>query len=290
MLQICIGSICLVSATPPTVLGQSFWNFTGTLQLSFDFTWEISHLLDITAVAGHLAWLAVLFLIKSSSKLLVTRTDIKARMSLISGLWFPWPIYMFLKWDLTLAHWTQVSDRCPLGYLLMLRYPRITYVFKCLVGFGLLSCISSKSIKIIKSAVLTQLYDALLNDCTFLLIHKVKYCMVTRDFVLMILQYTWQKRKPHIFFLTLHSCQPIWHTQGLGLSSKASARPYLRKFYFHPNEEWIFWGGGGSWKIFANLKTCLNFASCLGFREYSVTANIFDDYSEFLIKYVIFGK
>ena len=50
----CIGN------PPPTVLGQSFWNFTGTLQLSFDFTWEICHLLDITAVAGHLAWLAVL--------------------------------------------------------------------------------------------------------------------------------------------------------------------------------------------------------------------------------------
>ena len=61
--------------------------------------------------------LAHSFLIKSSWKLLVTRTGIKARMSLISGLWFPWPIYMFLKWDLTLAHWTQVSDRCPLGYL-----------------------------------------------------------------------------------------------------------------------------------------------------------------------------
>ena len=30
-------------------------------QLSFDFTWEICHLLDITAMAGHLAWLAVLF-------------------------------------------------------------------------------------------------------------------------------------------------------------------------------------------------------------------------------------
>ena len=29
-------------------------------QHSFDFTWEICHLLDITAVAGHLAWLAVL--------------------------------------------------------------------------------------------------------------------------------------------------------------------------------------------------------------------------------------
>ena len=61
--------------------------------------------------------LAHSFLIKLSSKLLVTRTGIKARMSLISGLWFPWLIYMFLKWDLTLAHWTQVSDRCPLGYL-----------------------------------------------------------------------------------------------------------------------------------------------------------------------------
>ena len=66
-LQICIGSICLVSATPPTVLGQSFWNFTGTLQLSFDFTWEICHLLDITAVAGHLAWLAVLFVMGNSA-------------------------------------------------------------------------------------------------------------------------------------------------------------------------------------------------------------------------------
>ena len=39
--------------------------------------------------------LAHSFLIKLSSKLLVTRTGIKARMSLISGLWFPWPIYMF---------------------------------------------------------------------------------------------------------------------------------------------------------------------------------------------------
>ena len=28
-------------------------------------------------------------------------------------------LYVFLKWDLTLAHWTQVSDRCPLGYLLV---------------------------------------------------------------------------------------------------------------------------------------------------------------------------
>ena len=61
--------------------------------------------------------LAHSFLIESSSKMLVTRTGIKAWTSSILGLWFPWSIYMFFKWDLTLAHWTQVSDRCPLGYL-----------------------------------------------------------------------------------------------------------------------------------------------------------------------------
>ena len=36
--------------------------------------------------------LARSFLIESSSKLLVTRTGIKARSSSILGLWFPWPI------------------------------------------------------------------------------------------------------------------------------------------------------------------------------------------------------
>ena len=41
--------------------------------------------------------LAHSFLIESSSKLLVTRTGIKARTSSISGLWFPWPIYMFFE-------------------------------------------------------------------------------------------------------------------------------------------------------------------------------------------------
>ena len=112
------------------------------------------------------------FLIESSSKLLVTRTGIKVRTSSISGLWFPWPIYMFFEmrgcqvrlvddqkicffqylmqkrlliyngensvsglftfeWFaliaekttliLTLAHWTQVSDHCPFGYLFLIR-------------------------------------------------------------------------------------------------------------------------------------------------------------------------
>ena len=169
MLQICIGSICLVSATPPTVLGQSFWNFTGTLQLSFDFTWEICHLLDITAVAGYLAWLAVLFSVAIDPILfkLAGNEDMHNIMNefefrpdrttdygvscpwaskkypyrpyngengvstfsllfLIGSFWYfhvtrtsikAWMSSNFLKWDLTLAHWTQVSDRCPLGYL-----------------------------------------------------------------------------------------------------------------------------------------------------------------------------
>ena len=52
---------------------------------------------------------SLLFLIGSFWYFHVTRTSIKAWMSL-----------NFLKWDLTLAHWTQVSDRCPLGYLLKL--------------------------------------------------------------------------------------------------------------------------------------------------------------------------
>ena len=49
---------------------------------------------------------SLLFLIGSFWYFHVTRTSIKAWMSL-----------NFLKWDLTLAHWTQVSNRCPLGYL-----------------------------------------------------------------------------------------------------------------------------------------------------------------------------
>ena len=51
---------------------------------------------------------SLLFLIGSFWYFHVTRTSIKAWMSL-----------NFFKWDLTLAHWTQVSDRCPLGYLFL---------------------------------------------------------------------------------------------------------------------------------------------------------------------------
>ena len=55
---------------------------------------------------------SLLFLIGSFWYFHVTRTSIKAWMS-----------SNFLKWDLTLAHWTQVSDHCPLGYLFSIFFP-----------------------------------------------------------------------------------------------------------------------------------------------------------------------
>ena len=69
---------------------------------------------------------SLLFLIGSFWYFHVTRTSIKAWMSL-----------NFLKWDLTLAHWTQVSDRCPLGYLFFFSTNR-----KCHWFFKLDSCIT----------------------------------------------------------------------------------------------------------------------------------------------------
>ena len=108
ILQICIWSIYLVSATPPTVFGESFWNFTVVFRMVWRYAycflrilklfflhfnldifsslyavnvWKKKakaaflwfhmrncHLLDITAVAGHLAWLAVLCWFWGSSK------------------------------------------------------------------------------------------------------------------------------------------------------------------------------------------------------------------------------
>ena len=65
--------------------------------------------------------LAHSFLIKSSSKLLVTRTGIKARMSLISGLWFPWPIYMFFEMRFDLGTLDSGERSLPFG-LLVLKY------------------------------------------------------------------------------------------------------------------------------------------------------------------------
>ena len=61
--------------------------------------------------------LAHSFLIRSSSKLLVTRTGIKARKSLISGLWFPWPIYMFFEMRFDLGTLDSGERSLPFGLL-----------------------------------------------------------------------------------------------------------------------------------------------------------------------------
>ena len=64
--------------------------------------------------------LAHSFLIKSSSKLLVTRTGIKARMSLISGLWFPWPIYMFFEMRFDLGTLDSGEQSLPFRLLVLI--------------------------------------------------------------------------------------------------------------------------------------------------------------------------
>ena len=105
----------------------------------------------------------------------------KARTSSISGLWFPWPIYMFFffflffKWDLTLAHWTQVSDRCPLGYLF---YGFVVFT-ACLFMFSLtlLLHLFKKSIRF--NLVITPLGEGIACLCfsciRFLVFHALQY-------------------------------------------------------------------------------------------------------------------
>ena len=61
--------------------------------------------------------LAHSFLIVSSSKLLVTRTGIKARTSSILGLWFPWPIYMFFEMRFDLGTLDSGERSLPFGLL-----------------------------------------------------------------------------------------------------------------------------------------------------------------------------
>ena len=61
--------------------------------------------------------LAHSFLIESSSKLLVTRTSIKAQTSSISGLWFPWPIYIFFEMRFDLGSLDSGERSLPFGLL-----------------------------------------------------------------------------------------------------------------------------------------------------------------------------
>ena len=47
ILQICIWSIYLVSATPPTVFGESFWNFTGVLRMVWRYAYCFFRILKL---------------------------------------------------------------------------------------------------------------------------------------------------------------------------------------------------------------------------------------------------
>ena len=66
--------------------------------------------------------LAYSVLIESSSKLLVTRTGIKARTSSISGIWFPWPIYMLFEMRFDLGTLDSGERSLPFGLLVFKRH------------------------------------------------------------------------------------------------------------------------------------------------------------------------
>ena len=61
--------------------------------------------------------LAHSFLNELSSKLVVTRTGLKTRTSLISGLWFLWPIYMFFEMRFDLGTLGSGERLLPFGLL-----------------------------------------------------------------------------------------------------------------------------------------------------------------------------
>ena len=111
---------------------------------------------------------SLLFLIGSFWYFHVTRTSIKAWMSL-----------NFLKWDLTLAHWTQVSDRCPLGYLLIIWTPFwFMSVFESTVylKFAKLQYVSSGFHCRVITGSLMRLYWLKLCSMTHLLSYKCFHC------------------------------------------------------------------------------------------------------------------
>ena len=47
ILQICIWSMYLVSETPPTVFGESFWNFTGVLRMVWRYAYCFFRILKL---------------------------------------------------------------------------------------------------------------------------------------------------------------------------------------------------------------------------------------------------
>ena len=84
------------------------------------------------------------FLIKSSSKLLVTSTGIKAWTSSISGLWFPWSIYMFLEMRFDLGTLDSGERSLPFGLLVGFVMSWLKWINARLVSYEFM-CFRSKS-------------------------------------------------------------------------------------------------------------------------------------------------
>ena len=78
--------------------------------------------------------LAHSFLIESLSKLLVTRTGIKARRSSILGLWLSWPIYMFFEMRFDLGTLDSGERSLPFGLLVSSHFYIVMFIFDMIFG------------------------------------------------------------------------------------------------------------------------------------------------------------
>ena len=125
---------------------------------------------------------SLLFLIGSFWYFHVTRTSIKAWMSL-----------NFLKWDLTLAHWTQVSDRCPLGYLLIESSSKLLVT---MTGIKARTSLISGGIRLLTSELLALEWRKFYTSVVAVHSFKLEYLwsqLASLDQILYVASLGWEK-------------------------------------------------------------------------------------------------
>ena len=171
--------------------------------------------------------LACSFLIESSSKLLVTRKGLKARLSSILGrIWQlitrPWVTKLSHFWTwislkpvgqscvaslgwgkgcvrfwgrLTLVHWTQVSDRCPLGYLLLHPLQKsnyfVTNLLRCWMMLISMLLMARNEFWSSPMSLTSKLMDQQVK-CLCVSTHGHDWCSMTSLYVTDLCQWSWQ--------------------------------------------------------------------------------------------------
>ena len=97
-------------------------------------------------------------------KVLVTRTGIKAQTSLISGLWFPWPIYMFFEMRFDLGTLDSGERSLPFG-LLVLNLPLNKHPKPCCFYFTDSQCNITPSIQSTPVRAVTPVMTVIQQPC-----------------------------------------------------------------------------------------------------------------------------